>query len=68
MEITTASSNPFVRLLSSDDIIALDAEVTDSGGNSTIELDADQDILCTNSTLDANTVIVSAGGTTLNCP
>ncbi|MDH3605030.1 MAG: hypothetical protein OEU26_35990 [Candidatus Tectomicrobia bacterium] len=68
IEITTASSNSFARLLSSGNIDITDAAITDADGASTIELNADKDIVCTGSALDADTVTVSAGGTSVECP
>jgi hypothetical protein len=68
IEITTSSSNPFVQLRSSGDIDISNAMMTDSDGASTITLDADKDIVCTGSMLDAHTVTVSAGGMAVDCP
>lgn len=68
IEITTPSASPFAQLLSSGNIDITNAMITDSDGASTITLDADKDIVCTGSMLDANTVMVSAGGMAADCP
>jgi hypothetical protein len=68
IEITTSSSNPFAQLLSSGDIDISNAMMTDSDGASTITLDADKNIICTGSILDAHRVTVSAGGMAVDCP
>jgi hypothetical protein len=68
IEITTSSSSLFAQLLSSGTIDITNAMITDSDGASTITLDADKDIVCTGSMLDADRVTVSAGGMAVDCP